>query len=126
VISIEAPKVDPLVFWATLSAIDKSTIFKHEGRAGLAKLLPPMLMLEIASHFIGQHGRQILNGSTKSKQAQKLTAILRNVLAVEGYDEPIVRFLRAQLASFELSINDIAIQVGPSKRVGQKHSSKRK
>ena len=50
--------LDAVVTWAGFSTDDKRAILESEGRVGLAKLLSPKLMRELAEHLIPlQKGR---------------------------------------------------------------------
>jgi hypothetical protein len=99
----KAPKtIDPIAAWAAFSLTDKHAILDAEGRAGLAKLLSPELMSDLAKHSIGTLGE-----SVDSKPAIVLTAILRNALSIE--DSGIFNPMKAKLKKLDLAINDVSV-----------------
>ena len=96
---------DPIATWKTFSQADKSKILDREGRRGLAALVSPKLMRDLVMHLAAL---EAFDASTELDKAMSLTAILRNILAIENSDDLMER-LRARLKKFGLEINDVSI-----------------
>jgi hypothetical protein len=101
--------VDPAAMWELFTPASKREILAGEGRAGLAALMSPELMADLAAHSIRQ---DMIGASTKLKPAVTLTAILRTALDPAGGDSGTVfeRF-KAKLKSLGLDLHDISIAV---------------
>jgi hypothetical protein len=99
----------PAAMWELFTPASKREILAGEGRAGLAKLVPPELMADLAAHSIRQ---EMIGASTKLKPAVTLTAILRTALDPAGGDSGTVfeRF-KAKLKGLGLDLRDISIAV---------------
>jgi hypothetical protein len=100
--------LDPVVIWSTFSPTDKEKILKSEGRTGLVKLAPD-LVVDLVDHAIQQ---EIVFASTKLKPAVTFTAILRTALdpATADAGAVIARF-SAKLKSLGLDLHDVSVAV---------------
>jgi len=119
-VDIPIKPVDPLAVWATLSSTDKSKILDREGRSGLAALVSPKLMHDLATHLVGL---EAFDASTELDKAKNLTAILRSILAIENSGD-LMECLRARLKKFNLEINDLSIAL-PKHRARKRTKQRR-
>jgi hypothetical protein len=102
------PPPDPIVIWGTFSPTDKEKILKSEGRAGLVKLVPD-LVVDLVDHAIRQ---EMVGASTKVKPAVTFTAILRTALDPSTMDpDAVLDRFTARLKSLGLDLHDVSVAV---------------
>jgi hypothetical protein len=104
---------DPVMIWSAFSDAAKTAILASEERAGLAKLLPPDVMVDLVDCCLRQ---QMFDACTKLKPAVTLTAMLRATLDPANDAVAVFEKFNAKLVSFGLDLHHISIAITGTRR----------
>jgi len=115
--------LDPVAVWAAFSPADKRAVLDSEGRRGLAALISPELMVDLADHLIRL---EMVGASTKLRPAVGLTSILRATLDPAIDPGVVFERFKARLKSLGLTLHDVSVALKKQGTLGRRRRCRRR
>lgn len=113
---------DPLAFWNALPSEQKQQILDHEGRAGLAALMSPALLVDLTNHLIKL---DVSVASDAGPLAVQLTKMLRRALfSTDKAAAATLDQMFEKLNSNGRGIHDIAVALVDNRKKMKQRSNK--